>query len=161
MGKKNKKKKEEVEFGLEIPTLLDPDDILDPEEQKKRSAQAVYDMIVRGASVDDLLESFNYDHFKSALSYYNIRGRSSLTYMKDMAIELVKVLGDGMSKQRAGTKQDTQYLMLEKQVDSLKEELFQEKQTTNKLEKELDEARKKIKKLKKKLKSLELKTFSM
>lgn len=52
----------------------------------------VHDMIMSGASAQDLVEAFNYKHLQDALAYFNVRGRSSLTYMKDMANELISFI---------------------------------------------------------------------
>ncbi len=130
-------------------SLIDPDVLFDPEKIKGRNAKAVNDAIIRGASVEDLLEAFNYEHLKDALAYYNIRGRSNLTYMKDMATTLIRVLGDGLSKQRAGTKRDTEFQKMKDSHHDMEDEIFQLKQKVRKLEVEVEKLEKENKKLKK------------
>lgn len=147
MGKDN--------FDLFTDSLIDPNEVFDPEKAKRANAQSVYDMILRGASVEDLVEAYNYEHLKDALAYYNIRGRSNLTYMKDMAVVLIRELGDGLSKQRAGTKRDTEFKKMQDEFHDMEDHIFQLEQQVKKLEEENEELKKykeKYKKLKKKVK---------
>lgn len=98
--------------------------------------------IENGATVEEI-SSYRTESLKSAMSYFNIEGRSRITYKKDMAIKLIEVLGSKKDTRIQGTKNSKDLKDALERIKELEHELFLANEESEKW-------RKKYKKLKKK-----------
>lgn len=79
--------------------------------------------IENGATVEEIA-SYRSESLKAALSYYNVEGRSKLTYKKDMAEALIKVLSSKKATAIQGTKQSSDLKKALARIKELEEKLY-------------------------------------